>query len=196
MLYIKFKIQDASKYEDFQKLYEHMVKLRQPNFELKDENPPEFDWDNMNEQETADAIETILDYCEQDKLDFKRYQNLIPHYARLYFGSYIKQDHDNTIPLSESDAIALLKYLEYGFEVELNKLEKLNEDFYILEFSTGNFPFGGLERFIMTLRAYNLIAVEYFDGFKVSKLDWLSPYEYHNMILPEQTKAYLKTTNH
>jgi len=196
MLYIKFKIQDASKYEDFQKLYEHMVKLRQPNFKLEDEYPPEFDWDNLTEQETANAIETILDYCEQDKLDFKRYQNLIPNYARLYFGSYIKQDYDNTIPLSESDAIALLNYLEHGFEVDLDKLEKLNEGLNILEFSTGNFPFGGLERFIMTLRAYNLIAVEYFDGFKVSKLNWLSPYEYHSIVLPEQTKAYLKTTNH
>jgi hypothetical protein len=36
MLYVEFKILDAEKFIDFQKLYLHMVKLRDPGFELKE----------------------------------------------------------------------------------------------------------------------------------------------------------------
>ncbi|SDS09544.1 hypothetical protein SAMN05216503_1964 [Polaribacter sp. KT25b] len=36
MLYIKFKIQDASKFEDFKILYNHIVQVRQPGFKFDD----------------------------------------------------------------------------------------------------------------------------------------------------------------
>mgnify|MGYP000374431724 CR=1 FL=1 len=36
-LYVKFKINDASKYADFEKMYAHMVDTRRPGFEFKEE---------------------------------------------------------------------------------------------------------------------------------------------------------------
>jgi hypothetical protein len=192
MLYIKFNITDPSKYTDFKKLYEHMLQVRQPNFVIEDEKTPEFDWDNMTDKEVNIAIETLLDYCEQDKIDFKRFQRLIPKYASIYLKSYLKQDCQNLKLLDESDAISILNYLEYGFEVDLNEIENLNTDLCILKFSTGNYPFGGLERILITLRSFDLIPVEFFDGFSVSKLDWISKFEYNIISLPKKTKEYLK----
>lgn len=189
MLYIKFKIQDASKYRDFQKLYDHMVMVRQPNFVIEDDEPPEFDWDHMTAQESEVAIETLLDYCERDKLDFMRFQKLIPNYASVYLESYYKQDSDNVEPLSESDSNAILNYLEYGFEVDLNKLQNPTKDLSIVEFSTGNFPFGGLERFLMTLKAFDLLPVECFDGFSALRLDWTTEFEYDSTVLPEKKQG-------
>ena len=81
--------------------------------------------------------------------------------------------------------------MEYGFEVDLDNLEKINERSGVVEFSTGNYPFGGIERFLITLRAFDLIPTECFDGFNICEFDWLSDFEYNTINLPEKTKAYL-----
>lgn len=184
MLYIKFKIQDASKFQDFQKLYDHMVMVRQPNFVIEDDEPPEFDWDNMTAQESEDAIETLLDHCEQHKLDFMRFKKLMPNYASIYLESSNKKNSNNPEPLNESDSNSILNYLEYGFEVDLDNLQNFDNNISIVEFSTGNFPFGGLERFIMTLRAFDLKPVECFDGFSALQIHWTTEFEYSSAPLP------------
>lgn len=195
MLYIKFRIQDSSKFEDFKKLYAHMVAVRQPGFEIEDEKPPEIDWDTMTQQEGDDAIEMLLDYCEQDKLDFLRYQKIIPNYASNYLGSYSKQDNDILEPLDELESISLLNYLEFGFEVDMDNLKKINEHLGIVEFSTGNYPFGGMERLIMTLAAYDLKPVSCFDGFNECELNWTNNFDYDLIILPKKQNRFQMIKN-
>lgn len=192
MLYIKFNIQDSSKYEDFQKLYEHMVKTRQPGFDFIEEDAPEFDWDSMKTQEEVDdAVEKLSEFLDQEP-EVHRYQKLIPSYANEFLERYLRLDNDKLGPLGVLYTISIFNYLEYGFEVDMNKLEKKNEKSGLVEFSTGNFPFGGMERFLITLKAFDLIPTECFDGFSINELEWISNLEYTTIKLPKKTKEYLK----
>ena len=61
-----------------------------------------------------------------------------------------------------------------------------------MEFSTGNFPFGGMERFLMVLKAYDLVPVECFNGFTIYEFDWISEFEHNAIELSEKTIKYLK----
>ena len=52
MLYIKFEINNLSKYSDFQKLFNHMQETRKAyDLEEFEEEEPEYDWENMTEEE-------------------------------------------------------------------------------------------------------------------------------------------------
>lgn len=192
MLYIKFNIQDSQKYTDFQKVYEHMVEVRQPGFEFEEEEPPKFDWDNMTEEEGDEALKKLLEFDSQDEPEVKRYKTLIPDYANLFLEKYLQVDNDKSGPLGILEACSLLNYLEFGFEVDMNNLEKLTENSGLVEFSTGNFPYGGMERFLMVLKAFDLTPNECYNGFTIYEFNWTSDFEHDAIELPEKTKEYLK----
>ena len=78
--------------------------------------------------------------------------------------------------------MSIFNYLEFGFDVDLNCLEVFKKDKGIIKFSTGNFPFGGLERFFITLKAFQLIPIECFDGFSVNQIDWKSDFDYEKQL--------------
>lgn len=191
MLYIKFQIEEATKYNDFVKLYNHLEMVRQPGFEFEDE-VPEFDWDNMNENEVNEALKLIDESLDEELVEYKRYQEVIPEYANLFFEKYLKLDNDKLGNLGIHDVLSIFNYLEFGFEVELDTIKKIKESLYVIEFSTGNYPFGGLERFLITLKAYNLIPLECFDGFSINEIKWNSDFEYSFLELKKQTEVYLK----
>ncbi len=191
MLYVKFIVKDSSKFIDFQKLYKHMENVRQPNFEFEDK-VPEFDWNNMNDKEVEEALRIIDESLDEDLIVFRRYEKVIPKYANLFFLKYFNIDNDKLGDLGVQEVLSIFNYLEFGFEVDLNNLEDLGESTSIIEFSTGNYPFGGLERFFITLKAFNLIPTECFDGFSVNQIDWESDFQFNFMELEEQTKVYLK----
>ncbi len=190
MLYIKFDIQDTSRYQDFQKLYDHMVAVRQPDHTFDDEGP-HFDWDSMTQEEVDSSLEILNAFLDETP-ESRRYKSFIPEYAHLFIGQYLQGDHQTLETLDINDMLSLFNYLEYGFEVDLNRLEKEHKDTGIVEFSTGNYPFGGLERFFITLKAFGLIPVECFDGFTIATLKWESAFEYTAGELPERTKEYLR----
>lgn len=192
MLYIKFNIQDPQKYIDFQRLYEHMVMVRQPGFEFEEEEPEEIDWDNLGDKEIDQVIK---DMAEEEDPEIKRYKDLIPTYANAFFEKYFEVDNAKLGPLGILEVSSMLNYLEYGFEVDMDKLENLNAQSGIVEFSTGNFPYGGMERFLITLKAFGLIPLECYNGFTVYEFDWTSDFEHEAIELPEKTKAYLKRFN-
>jgi len=192
MLYVKFKIQDPSKFEDFEKLYRHMDKVRQPGFQFEEEPTPEFNWDNMTEPEMNAAIEALLDSGDQNIIEAKRYQKLIPNYANDYLEKYQQHDNDKLGQLGILNTKSLLNYLEYGFEVFFTKFEQQNKTFGCIEFSTDNYPFGGLDRFLMVLCAFNLTPIECFNGFVIHEFKWLSPFDYTTIDFPEKTNSYLK----
>ena len=190
MLYTKFNIQDSSKYQDFERLYEHMVKVRQPCFKFEENEGPEFDWDGMTQAEVDDAVQKLSDFLDQAPEE-RRYLALIPDYANEFLEGYLQGDNEKLGALGIPEALSIFNYLEFDFEVDMDKLEKLNEQLGIVKFSTGNYPFGGLERFLITLRAYDLTPTECFDGFNICALEWSSNFEYNTVELPERTKVYL-----
>jgi hypothetical protein len=188
MLYIKFEIQDSSKFEDFQKLYDHMVKVRQPGFKFDDEGP-EFDWDTMPEEEVDAAMAELNKFLdEQVEPEKYRCKKLLPIYVEEFLESYLQSDSENLESFGSQDVFSIFNYLEYGFEVDMDNLKKINEHIGIVAFSTGNYPFGGMERFIMTLAAYNLKPVACFDGFNECEFNWLSKFEYDSKILKNQNR--------
>jgi hypothetical protein len=155
-----------------------MVQVREPGFKFDDAGP-EFDWDTMPEEEVEAALQelnTFLD--EQVEPEKYRYKALIPSYAKEFLENYIKNENEKSGYFGEPDALPVFNYLEFGFEVDMEHLKKINERSGIVEFSTGNYPFGGLERFIMTLAAYELKPVACFDGFNNCEINWTSPFEY------------------
>jgi hypothetical protein len=168
-----------------------MENVRQPNFEFEDK-VPEFDWNNMNDKEVEEALRIIDESLDEDLIVFRRYEKVIPKYANLFFLKYFNIDNDKLGDLGVQEVLSIFNYLEFGFEVDLNNLEDLGESTSIIEFSTGNYPFGGLERFFITLKAFNLIPTECFDGFSVNQIDWESDFQFNFMELEEQTKVYLK----
>lgn len=185
MLYIKFNIEDRYKFEDFKKIYKHMVMVRQPDFKFDDKGP-DFDWDSMKEEEVDIALIELNNFLDQQAEPEKyRCKELFPSYVNEYIKDFFKEENNNIEQLGNLDTLSIFNYLEYGFEVDMSNLKKINQDTGIVEFSTGNYPFGGLDRFIITLAAYNLKPIMCFDGFNKCEITWNSLYQYNLNILPK-----------
>lgn len=191
MLFIRFNIQSPTKFEDFKKLYEHMEAVRQPSFKFEELTPTLIDWDNLSKEEYDAAYEKLIASLDEDPVQ-ERYQSLIPLYANKFLESYLKVDNDKSGQLGILETLSIFNYLEFGFEVFLTKLEKQNENFGVIEYSTDNFPYGGIDRFLMVLRAFDLVPTECFDGFTVFDFEWVTDFEYNAIDLPEKTTAYIK----
>ncbi len=105
---------------------------------------------------------------------------------------YLKDvDNDVNGNLIDKDIMSLWNYLEYGFEVNMCSIKKLNDELGIIKLSTSNYPFGGMERFLITLKSFNLIPLECFNGFSIIEFDWTSNFDFVTSELPEKTKEYL-----
>jgi len=199
MLYIKFKIKNPSKYIDFQKLFDHMVATRQVGFQFDNEvseevEEPEHDWDNMNDDEIQNVINGWFEETSNSKPihtpEMKRYQQLIPAYASDFLDLYLGFDKQRAGDFA-FHALSIFNYLESTFEVDMDNLKKQSDTIGIIEFSTGNYPFGGMERFLMTLKAFDLIPTECFNGFTIYEFNWTSAFEHDAIEFPEKTKEYL-----
>ncbi|GGG95840.1 hypothetical protein GCM10011416_11890 [Polaribacter pacificus] len=188
MLYIKFNIEDPLKYQDFQKLYAHMHAVRAPGFQFAEEEGPVIDWDDkQTDEEVAAAVAEISEFLDQ-KPEERRCKELLPKYVLSFFENYLKEDNEKLQALGVQDMLSLFNYLEFGFEVELDALTKIDENSGRVDFSTANYPFGGLERFIICLKAYGLSATECYDGFAVNQIVWSSAFEYKLIEVPEEVE--------
>jgi hypothetical protein len=191
MLYIKFNINDPDKYTDFQNLFDFMVKCRDYNFQFEEPQKEEIDWNNLSSEE----MDRILDEEEEREmnpnyLETKLIKEIIPQYAMEFLQSFSEHDQQYAGNFG-FNFDGILSYLIIDFEVELDQLKSIEKYSGVLEFSTGNYPFGGLERFFITLKAYDVIPFEYFNGFKVHGLTWNSNFNYEVQEFPEKTKEYL-----
>ena len=187
MLYLRFQIGDLSKFRDFQVLYQHMVQVRQPGFQFEKEEVPEIDWEALSPEELETTMERFAnppDPAEQ------RYEAMIPDYVKRFFEAYSGFD-SSRYGMFGFQQLEIFNYLEFGFEVQLDKLEACNEQQGVVEFSTGNYPFGGLDRFLITLRAHALTPTEGYNGFNVIAFEWISDFDYEVTELPEKTEQYL-----
>jgi hypothetical protein len=182
MLYIKFKIENHKKFMEFRVVYHHMVAVRNTGYEAK-EDAFEIDWNTATPEE-------IDDFMDEDKPKIELFNTLIPDDVSEVLCNYFYFDNTKSALINE-DKLSYINYLEYGFEVNLDLLERCENGDGIVKISTGNYPFGGLERFIITLKAFKLAPFECFDGFNVCALNWVSDVEHEANILPEKTKIYL-----
>lgn len=192
MLYIKFNNQSPSKFEDFLTLYQHMVTVRQPNFSFEEEEPEPIEWEKLSQDEVDKAVEKLCDFIFEDPAA-KRYQRLIPEYANGILMEYLKIDNERLGELGIEETLSIFNYLEFGFEVDFTNLELNMEQQGIIEFSTLDYPFGGIDRFLMVLKAFDILPTECFDGFNVFRFDWTNKFEYNAIDLPEKTTAYIKS---
>ena len=183
MLYIKFKILTPERFIDFQELYKHMLEVRLPGFEFEDKMS-KVNWERI----TQDEIDIFFN---ESPPETTRYKELFPIYANKFLEEYLQYDMDRG-EIFEKDVLSILNYLEFGFEVDMDNLEKINENLGLVEFSTGNFPYGGMERFLMVLKAFDLTPLECYNGFTIYEFDWTSDFEHDAIDLPEKTKEYLK----
>ena len=191
MLYITFNIIDALKFKDFQELYKHMLNMRQPGYKFPDDSP-EIDWDSKHTQEEIDeAVKKLNDYLDVEP-EVHRFRALIPDYAKAHLQKYVDTDNEKLKVIGVQNVVSIFNYLEYGFEVDFDSLEKTSEHCAVIKFYTANYPFGGIERFLITLKAFELTPIECFDGFAISKIEWTNSLEYETTELKEKTKAYLQ----
>lgn len=168
-----------------------MVLTRQPGFKFEEEDPPEIDWDGMSEEEVNEALKRLDEQYDEEAQAIKRCNQLLPQYAQDFIERYLQFDHQRVQILKE-ELTSILNYLEFGFEVDLDRLEKFKDHSGIVEFSTGNYPYGGMERFLIVLKAFDLIPTGCFNGFTIYQFDWISDFEHNAIELPEKTKEYIK----
>ena len=198
MLYIKFEIKNPSKFADFQNLFQHMQETRQDGYQFEDkhgiDNPKEQadpDWENMTDKDYQEYFDAILE-VKEDTSQLKRYERFIPEYANGFIESYIAYDKRVAGGFGYKK-MDIFNYLEVDFEVEMDHIEAFNDSTGIVKFSTGNYPFGGIERFIYTLKAFELQPIECFDGFAVNELNWETDFVYELVNLPEKTSQYINS---
>jgi len=145
----------------------------------------------MTEEEVEKATKQLIDFLDEEP-EVRRYREFIPEYTHLFLENYLKVDNEKLQSLGIQEVLSIFNYLEYGFEVDFDHLKKIDQHLGIIEFSTGNYPFGGLERFLITLKAFGLLPTECFDGFTICTFEWVSDFEYNTTTFPEKTKDYLK----
>ena len=188
MLYVKFTVKDESKYQDFQKVYDHMVMTRQPGFEFQEDGGPEFDWNSMTKEAADKAMEELNAFLNVSDEE-RRYLQLIPTYAQKYLSSYVEED-EKSAGVFGYQISGIFNYLEYSMEVDMNNLQIIKENMGVVEFSALAYPYGGMERFLMVLKAFDLIPIECFNGFNVCTFEWTSEFTYEIIEMPEATKEY------
>lgn len=184
MLYIKFAIKSQEKFIAFKKVYNHMCAVREPGYQEKEDSVT-IDWETATEKE----IDAFMD---EDRPKIELFNSLFPEYAKQFLSNYFSYDNSKSI-LVNSEILPFFNYLEYDFEVDLHALEKQHKKEGIVKFSTGNYPYGGMERFLMTLKAFELHPTECFDGFEVYQFDWISEYEHEAINLPDKKVKYIES---
>lgn len=191
MLYIKFNRLSSAKFEDFILLYKHMDMVRQPGFSFEEEEPEPIEWEKLTQAEVDEAVDKLCEFVFEDPAA-RRYQRLIPEYANEILLEYLKIDNERLEELGIEKKLSIFNYLEFGLEVDFTNLEYNEEQKGIIEFSTLNYPFGGIDRFLIVLKAFDILPTECFDGFNVFRFDWTNNFEYNAHELPEKTAAYIK----
>ena len=181
MLYIKFTIENPKKLTNFNAVYQHMCAVRTPGYQEKEAT---IDWETATDAD-------IEYYMDEERPKIELFNQLFPMDTQQFLSGYFEPDSQKSA-LERADILPFFNYLEYDFEVDLDALDLLENKEAIIKFSTGNYPFGGMDRFIMTLKAFELNPIECFDGFNVFQFEWITDYEYDALILSEKTTEYLK----
>ncbi|GLB49380.1 hypothetical protein [Neptunitalea lumnitzerae] len=170
MLYVKFLVEDTIKYEDFLVLFAHMQKVREPNFKFDDEVDTSIDYANLTEEDFAYLL-------NPNRHIEKRFRTYIPEYVNELLHIYVGAKEETEDGLN-SEVLSIFNYLESGFEVDFKESIKEVNHMKMITFTSGNYPFGGLERFLIVLKAFTLLPYECNDGFGIQEIEWISDFKY------------------
>ncbi len=135
-----------------------------------------------------DVLYMIKPKEEGKPIDF--WLRLIPDYVKRFLAEYYKEDQ-NSGEMAPYSFTATINYLEFGLEVDFNNLTQPSPNTGKLEYSALAFPYGGMERLLIFLKAYGLIPNETYNGFAVNQLKWESSFICEATELPDKTTAYL-----
>lgn len=113
----------------------------------------------------------------------------IPEYAKEVFREYYKEEKTER-DIDSYGFKATINYIEFGLEVDLDNLIELENGQARLEYTALAFPYGGMDRLLLFLVAYDLIPLESFNGFSVIEFNWVSKFQYDWKELEEKTESY------
>ncbi len=153
----------------------------------------DFDIKDPDKFSTFQQVYHLLEEIKPKKgrRPFSLWKKLIPHYAQNINGTYYKDDLTDK-PEDRWGFRDMVSYLQFGFEVEFDYLE-VKDRHARIGFSAYAFPYGGMDRFLMFLKAYDCIPSESYNGFEVIRFQWQGDFEYEVTNHPEETKAYKAT---
>jgi len=106
---------------------------------------------------------------ERKEIDF--WIKLLPDYVKRYYRMR-KLDRANT------NFKNMVEYLQWGLEANLDDLKKTGEDIGRLDFSTGNYPYGGMDRLMVFVNAFDCRPIEIYNGFNVNSVSWISKFNF------------------
>ena len=153
----------------------------------------DIDIQNPTKFETFKKVYEVLFEIKpkEDRRSLKLWKTLIPPYAQEFIGRYYKDDL-NEKPEDRWGFTDMVTYLQFGMEVEFDYLN-IEESTARIGFTAYAFPYGGMDRFLMFLKAYECIPVESYNGFRVIEFHWQGDFAYEVTEQPEKTAAYLAT---
>jgi hypothetical protein len=175
MLYIKCKISFPENVIAFQKFYKYLLKDKKEVYQMK-------------------AYEDFMDL--EDRLQeraLKLYDEYFPLKAQSFINDFLEYEGGFNEIKGES-ITSLFSYLDVDFEVDFTNLV-IENDILCINFSTGNYPYGGMRRFLMVIKAFGGEPIECFNGFDVYEFKWTSKYEHKAKVLKDKTKSYLNLHN-
>ncbi len=153
----------------------------------------DFDINDPAKFSTFQQVYHLLDEIKpkEDSRPYSLWKKLIPPHAQNFIGAYYKDDLSDE-PEHRWGFRDMVSYLQFGFEVNFDYLEH-DKDRGRIGFSAYAFPYGGMDRFLMFLKAYHCIPTESYNGFEVIRFHWQGDFEYEVTEHPEETKAYKAT---
>lgn len=126
---------------------------------------------------------------ESRPLEF--WEAVIPEYAKTFLQSFYKVENSLS-QLVRENFKATVNYLEFGLEVDFTGLIMVDVTTVRINFEALGYPYGGMDRLLIFLNAFDCIPNEVFNGFSVCQISWDTLYEYSATELPEETATYLK----
>ncbi len=119
------------------------------------------------------------------------WEETIPEYAKTFLQRFYKLENALS-PLVRENFKATVNYLEFGLEADFTNLTMINATTASIGFQALGYPYGGMDRLLIFLKAFDCIPNEVFNGFSVCQLSWDTLYDYSSLDLPKKTATYLK----
>jgi hypothetical protein len=136
-----------------------------------------------------DVLYEIKPKEESKPLEF--WEETIPEYAKMFLQEFYTLENALS-PLVRENFISTVNYLEFGLEVDFTGLIMVNATTTRINFEALGYPYGGMDRLLIFLKAFDCIPNEVFNGFSICQISWDTLYDYSAIELPEETATYLK----
>ncbi|MFT5891211.1 MAG: hypothetical protein ACI9Y7_001312 [Dokdonia sp.] len=136
-----------------------------------------------------DVLYEIKPKEESRPLEF--WKETIPEYVKTFLQGFYNLENALSNLVRDSFK-ATVNYLEFGLEADFTGLTMVDATTARIDFEALGYPYGGMDRLLIFLKAFNCIPNEVFNGFSVCQLSWDTLYDYSATELPEKTATYLK----